>query len=770
MKSHFIFLTFLTFVLLGSVYPQIQVLSSLGEMYNLQRGYTYTLNVNPADSISVTPQISGEEEGYPVRFVIVADSGRHLRVSFDLPDSLFSDTDPVGVILTTFDPSVIQPITYTHGNVNDTITLGITVSIPAAALYDAYAGKFTIAVTDTDNLETQQVSADFYVGIKKPFRFTLEPSEGVMDNLQRNHLYRLDANIYADPTITPQAGGSESGSPATFLVTADPEDSLEIRFELPPNIHGDYGLPDSLSFTVDSLSAFRELNQERWDPSLSHTIIVDTTGIEVFYLGGILDVLQRSSIGNYRELIRCSITNISKGVSIRDSIEFLVSVTGPSLLSIETGEALLENLHQGMIYRVIPDPGVSPSINPITDAEAATPATIIVRGDSGMTVQMSFVLPSLMLGETGTISCSFDSASLYYASTGESVNPNAPFVFTLDSTGIETFYIGITTTISPYAYPENYEGSAICSIQEVAPSGFKSTPDAIITFQASIIGSPLTIQSDSALMFDLSKGITYTLEPDSSNVTPQYNHYERGQSAYIRVSGEPCSLVFLNFALPETLYSDEYSIPCSFDSGSLSRTTTTIFCFTEKAKRARGHQKTITDPADGYLIDLDQYGEALFHLGFTVTVPSAVPNGRYVALGLCIVEYVAPSSLTGPFRVISNIDTILFAITVGPPNAVPGTTERVTSYRLHPNFPNPFNPSTTLQYELPEAGLVSMRIYSVTGEEVAHPVEQFQTAGIHEITWRADHLPSGIYFAIFRVSDKNTGVVYQTSKKIVLMK
>ena len=56
-------------------------------------------------------------------------------------------------------------------------------------------------------------------------------------------------------------------------------------------------------------------------------------------------------------------------------------------------------------------------------------------------------------------------------------------------------------------------------------------------------------------------------------------------------------------------------------------------------------------------------------------------------------------------------------------------------YALGQNFPNPFNPATTIQYSLPQAGPVSLKIYDMAGQVVRHLVEQDQVAGSHQAVW-----------------------------------
>jgi hypothetical protein len=78
-------------------------------------------------------------------------------------------------------------------------------------------------------------------------------------------------------------------------------------------------------------------------------------------------------------------------------------------------------------------------------------------------------------------------------------------------------------------------------------------------------------------------------------------------------------------------------------------------------------------------------------------------------------------------------------------NVVPG------SYALHPNFPNPFNPSTTLSFDLPAAGPVSLKVYNLRGQCVHTLAEGPMDAGAHRVVWpgvdgSGEALASGVYF------------------------
>ena len=80
------------------------------------------------------------------------------------------------------------------------------------------------------------------------------------------------------------------------------------------------------------------------------------------------------------------------------------------------------------------------------------------------------------------------------------------------------------------------------------------------------------------------------------------------------------------------------------------------------------------------------------------------------------------------------------------------------------NYPNPFNPTTTINYQLPQDGFVTIKVYDMLGKEIATLVDGSRTAGYHNVNFDASRLTSGIY--IYTINANN----YVQSKKMILMK
>lgn len=77
----------------------------------------------------------------------------------------------------------------------------------------------------------------------------------------------------------------------------------------------------------------------------------------------------------------------------------------------------------------------------------------------------------------------------------------------------------------------------------------------------------------------------------------------------------------------------------------------------------------------------------------------------------------------------------------------------VAEYNLFQNFPNPFNPSTSIKFDIVKSGYVSLKVYDMRGKEVKTLVNGYRQSGNHEINFNAEGLSSGIYYCRLETSD-----------------
>ena len=88
----------------------------------------------------------------------------------------------------------------------------------------------------------------------------------------------------------------------------------------------------------------------------------------------------------------------------------------------------------------------------------------------------------------------------------------------------------------------------------------------------------------------------------------------------------------------------------------------------------------------------------------------------------------------------------------------------VNSYLLEQNFPNPFNPTTTIKYSIPITNKVCLTLFNLLGEQLTTLVNEEKIAGNYSVKFNATNLPSGVYFYQLKAGE------YTSVKKMILIK
>jgi hypothetical protein len=93
-------------------------------------------------------------------------------------------------------------------------------------------------------------------------------------------------------------------------------------------------------------------------------------------------------------------------------------------------------------------------------------------------------------------------------------------------------------------------------------------------------------------------------------------------------------------------------------------------------------------------------------------------------------------------------------------------------FALSQNFPNPFNPSTTISFSVPSQSYVSLKIFDCLGKEVGTIVSEELSAGNYSKQWNASSLPSGVYYYRLQSHPTSGGQAgsFTETKKLILMK
>ncbi len=120
---------------------------------------------------------------------------------------------------------------------------------------------------------------------------------------------------------------------------------------------------------------------------------------------------------------------------------------------------------------------------------------------------------------------------------------------------------------------------------------------------------------------------------------------------------------------------------------------------------------------------------------------------------------ISAEAVTGSYCVVFTVsdpqgtsasDTLRIMVTITEVAALNLVGNAPKEFVLYPNFPNPFNPATTIRYGIPKPCHVSLKVFNMLGQEVSVLIDDEQKTGIYEFEWDAANHPSGIYFVQIR--------------------
>jgi len=173
-----------------------------------------------------------------------------------------------------------------------------------------------------------------------------------------------------------------------------------------------------------------------------------------------------------------------------------------------------------------------------------------------------------------------------------------------------------------------------------------------------------------------------------------------------------------------------------------------------------GYNSALYQDADVYLVKIDSLGNLVWSQTYGGDSDDeghalfCAGNDSYVIAG-CTSSFGAGGS-------------DFYLISCGPeePPSVPQGQGVVLpkTFILHTPYPNPFNATTVITYEVPRSGLVRLTVHNLLGQQVATIVDQTKNVGTHSATWNSGDFPSGIYFCRMSVPG------FQSVRKMILIK
>jgi len=130
---------------------------------------------------------------------------------------------------------------------------------------------------------------------------------------------------------------------------------------------------------------------------------------------------------------------------------------------------------------------------------------------------------------------------------------------------------------------------------------------------------------------------------------------------------------------------------------------------------------------------------------------------------------IGPAGLSGLQSIAMRTDSLVVSVGDETAGTIPET------FSLSRNYPNPFNPSTQMQFGLPEESRVTLGIFDVTGREIARLVDDNRSAGFHSVTWNGRNtdglaMASGVYFYRLEATGRSSGKAFVQTEKMVLLK
>ena len=160
------------------------------------------------------------------------------------------------------------------------------------------------------------------------------------------------------------------------------------------------------------------------------------------------------------------------------------------------------------------------------------------------------------------------------------------------------------------------------------------------------------------------------------------------------------------------------------------------------------------------------------YVGKAIDIPVMGYDGHLATSGYCekgdIPEFKLHKSLTGEMldlhaEVSAWDSNEIFFI-----DSMMDTPPLPTEYAMMSAYPNPFNPVTSIGFEIPEESMVKVVIYDLRGQEVATLMDGMSVAGRHSINWDATEMASGIYFVNFIASRSGMSSVSKIQKLMLV--
>lgn len=186
---------------------------------------------------------------------------------------------------------------------------------------------------------------------------------------------------------------------------------------------------------------------------------------------------------------------------------------------------------------------------------------------------------------------------------------------------------------------------------------------------------------------------------------------------------------------------------------------------------------TCPDSSSVYIVTAKSYYPSLCLNAQKISNFGSFPWGiDHIPLSTVLSEkHISPNSITcdisgslicvwDDFRSSQNLKIFGHKIQPSGLTGITGNSSNPLKFSLEQNYPNPFNPVTSISYSIPAEGLVTLKVYDITGKAVSVLVNEFKPGGSHTVEFNASSLSSGIYLYNIQTA------AYSETKKMILVK
>jgi parallel beta-helix repeat protein len=280
-------------------------------------------------------------------------------------------------------------------------------------------------------------------------------------------------------------------------------------------------------------------------------------------------------------------------------------------------------------------------------------------------------------------------------------------------------------------------------------------------------GIPVWEDCYAVIRNNIVKGFRSGVEIDYSSKAVIYNNTFVENTAGIVVNGMPVeTYIYNNIFYKNTMTSIDLDYSTSFaDTSNLAYVDNNLYTEGKFILNSWGHKNIVNQGTNNFLADPGFQNGTEYYLKST---SAAIDRGTTVIKSFSKVFPVLDSVFTIPATITieqySGKAPDLGAKEYGNTSGIANKINSVSEYSLGHNYPNPFNPVTTIGYSIPKASYVELNVYDMLGREVTSLLRKEQAAGEYKVQFDGSSLPSGIYIYSIQAGH------FRDSKKLVLLK